>query len=335
MNPSVTDSVIALNDAVLNKKHREAMEHSAKVFRISRAFTSEGLSDEGMPITYVDSISLPQNLGLENHGIEVNLPFGIMAFTNNGKTIFTENLAAFWLKKKARVTILSNENQQARSDYITDIYRLLKADLEGITVGRDELKADLPLRAQVDQWYAKSRETFNVFDIRPYHDADLIKKITRLFSEDRTDILLIDYFQNMTREIGFQKFTALDYIMASITEISGTFTKPIGLVAQSGRKGNSRDGAPNSDACEGCSRYEKDVGLLLTLKNPKENISKKNAQQFRDFLHVRVAKARWGPCTQLSVGLDFTSRLMTGVLSEMEHMDYVTAMKQERKKWST
>lgn len=323
-----TDTLIALNDSALNNDYPRMAEEGMKLVRIARAHTAEGFTDEGMPIQHTESIPLPIHMGLGRHAIEKNLPFGIMAFAGNGKTTFAKNLACYWLGYGLRVTVLANENKDARSDYIKDIFRIMVAEKKGMEISRDQCKED-PLKSEIEKWYASSRKMLNVFDVRPFRDGDLLKRITRLFSEDQTDIILLDYFQNTTAENGPKRFPAFDRMIESLNDISGTFNKPIGIVAQTGRKGNSKFGAPDSDSCEGCSRFEKDVGTLFTLKDPKANV--RNREAFKDFLHVRVAKARFGPAVQLAVKINFNTRFMNGTLSEIEYADYIAAVREAKK----
>lgn len=289
----------------------------------------ESFEGDEADIKYIERIPLPGILGLDDHALEKNLPFGIMAFTGNGKTIFAENLATQLLIAGKRVTILANENPQARSDYIVNVFRITYAFKNGISLTMDECSVD-PLRSQIASWYAKTKE-FRVYDVAKYADYELVRRVGNYLAEDRNDILILDYLQNTTRYTDAKRFACLHSTMSHIKALCAVYGRPIGVVAQAGRKGNSRNGAPDSDACEGCPQFEKDLGMLFTLKDPKSNV--RNHTAFKDFVHLRIAKARFGPCKSIAIGIDYKSRFMNGALSQIEIEDYFKALKVERKQW--
>lgn len=276
----------------------------------------------------VPAFPMPKWMGMEGIRFRATEPFLVAAPPGNGKTMFLNNLAAYLLRAKARVTVLQNEGRA--QDYVIQIYRVLQA-IEAPPSSRhlspEDCYAEKPA---VADWLKGSG--LRVVDVRTDGPHEILGRMVQIMSKRKSDVILFDWLQKVKVSDQNKKFDAFAYMAARFEDLCLEWKVPIGVFGQINRESirDKKHGAPGLGSLYGCPDMENIAGLAIYLKNGLTNAG----PDYRgpSFLWANIAKHREGAVGERTIRVNYHSQSFDGQLDPDEIEDFVSHLKTQKKR---
>lgn len=285
-------------------------------------------------------LPLPECTGLGKTVLSMNEPAVICAFPGDGKTTMGVNLAAYWVGLKhptkpgnLRVHFIVNEGRAEK--FLADIYRAYHAQQEHLSQKRitgAEVYEDI---ASVHAW--RDESSLTIHDATNFGPAQIIALMTKIASKGKAEVILFDWFHNVTIFDDAKKSSIYSKMAHEIENICKKWIVPVVVIGQMNREGGRENttGAPGLGVFEYCPEMEKKAGLVINMRNGYRALQQKQIgirrNDGRSFFWINKVKDRNGPIFQTTAAWDYKSGALMGPLSDEELEEHLELLKPKKK----